>query len=163
MDSYIDNFRVFLHELFGQIRQISPSVCYLEMGKQHIDDVMGFMHMLYPTYQVWGITYYKKNPCYLIRGGQVLLDPHFDFTGRDDEHTPALAIEAEHPAIVVDLCTGRGLTLLAAHKYGAAFCGIELNKRRLAVAIDRAAKQGIRYENCGLMGGSIYDDFVSGE
>jgi methylase of polypeptide subunit release factors len=105
------------------------------------------MNALYPTRQVWGITYYKKNPCYLIRGGHVLLDPRFRwFDDFDDEYTPALAIEAEHPATVADLCTGRGLTLLAAHKYGATFYGTELNKRRLAVAIDRATKQGIRYE-----------------
>lgn len=56
----------------------------------------------------------------------------------------------EQPGSVADLCTGRGLTLLAAHKFGAKFYGTELNKRRLAVAIDRAAKAGVFYEKCNL-------------
>ena len=60
------------------------------------------------------------------------------------------AIQAEKPSSVVDLCTGRGLTLLAAHKFGARFYGTELNKRRLAVAIDRASKAGVFYEKCDI-------------
>jgi hypothetical protein len=144
MDSYISGFDTFLDALFSRIRQISPHTCYIEMGIQHVDNVMGRMHALYPTRKVWPITYYRKNPCCLIRGGQDLVPARFD--GLDDEQTPAAVIRAEHPATVADLCTGRGLTLLAAHAHGARFFGTELNRRRLAVAIDRAAKQGIRYE-----------------
>lgn len=144
MDSYISGFDTFLDALFGQIRDLRPGTCYLEMGSLHLTDVKSRMGALYPFIQSWPITYYRKNPCHLIRGG-----PDFsqeDFSGLDDEQTPATAIKAEHPSTVADLCTGRGLTLLAAHANGARFFGIELNKRRLAVAIDRAAKQGIRYE-----------------
>lgn len=148
MNSYIDSFEYFMDCLFGKIKQINPEVCYLEIGKQHKQDFIGRLNQLFPIVQDWQITYYKKNPCYLLRAGENVLEQ--DFTGLDDEVTPYRAIMFEQPGSVADLCTGRGLTLLAAHKHGKKFYGTELNKRRLAVAIDRAAKAGVFYEKCNL-------------
>ena len=144
MNSYIDSFEYFMDCLFCQISKIDPSVCYLEIGKQHKADFRSRMSELFSCVEEWEILYYKKNPCYLIRGANNTTEA--DFTGLDDEVTPLKAIQAEQPSSVADLCTGRGLTLLAAHKFGARFYGTELNKRRLAVAIDRAAKAGVYYE-----------------
>jgi len=144
MSNYIDSFEDFMDCLFGQISKIDPSVCYLEIGKQHKENFISRLSALFPCIEEWEIRYYKKNPCYLLRAGEDITEQ--DFTGLDDEVTPLKAIQAEQPLSVSDLCTGRGLTLLAAHKYGAQFVGTELNKRRLAVAIDRAAKAGVHYE-----------------
>lgn len=144
MDSYVSGFDAILDPLFAHISLVNPGACYLEMGKQHFNDVALRMRAIYPVVEIWPIIYYRKNPCFLIRGGQEKASR--SFYGMDDVQTPAAAIAAEHPTTVADLCTGRGLTLLAAHAHGATFYGTELNKRRLAVAIDRAAKQGILYE-----------------
>ncbi|MDD2813803.1 MAG: hypothetical protein PHF53_10370 [Bacteroidales bacterium] len=148
MNSYIDSFEGFMDCLFNQIKKISPEVCYLEIGKQHKSDFISRLNVLFPVVQDWQIVYYKKNPCYLLRAGEDITEQYF--TGLDDEVTPLKAIQAEKPSSVVDLCTGRGLTLLAAHKFGARFYGTELNKRRLAVAIDRASKAGVFYEKCDI-------------
>lgn len=148
MNSYIDSFEYFMDCLFGQIEKIDPSVCYLEIGKQHKEDFINRLSAMYSCVEEWEIRYYKKNICYLLRACEGITDQ--DFTGLDDEVTPLKAIQSERPSSVSDLCTGRGLTLLAAHKFGSRFYGTELNKRRLAVAIDRAAKAGINYEKCNI-------------
>ena len=148
MNSYIDSFESFMDCLFGKIKQINPEVCYLEIGKQHKEDFIQRLAAMFSCVEEWEIKYYKKNPCYLVRGADYITEA--DFTGLDDEVTPYRAIMFEQPGSVADLCTGRGLTLLAAHKFGAKFYGTELNKRRLAVAIDRAAKAGVFYEKCNL-------------
>ncbi len=148
MSNYIDSFEYFMDCLFGHIKKIDPSVCYLEIGKQHKEDFIVRLASIYSCVEEWEIRYYKKNPCYLVRGADFITDT--DFTGLDDEVTPLKAIQTEKPSSVSDLCTGRGLTLLAAHKFGAKFYGTELNKRRLAVAIDKAAKTGVYYEKCNI-------------
>jgi hypothetical protein len=143
MDSYVDDFGVFMDVLFEKIAWIAPETCYLEVGKQHQCDFMHRMGKLYPHVKSWEITYYMKNPCYLVQGG---LNPtDYNFTGLDEEHIPEIAIGVENPECVADPCTGRGLTLLAAHRHKVRFVGTELNRRRLAVAIDRAAKMGVNY------------------
>lgn len=143
MDSYVDGFGGFLDLLFDRVARLDPRVCYLEMGRQHLADVETRMEALFPCVESWEIVYYKKHPCHLIRGGEAPATTLF--TGMDDTVTPGAAIAAEQPGTVADLCTGRGSTMLAAHTYGARFIGTELNRRRLAVAIDRAAKMGIQY------------------
>lgn len=141
---YIEDFEQFASALFDRIAEISPGVCYLEIGKQNLDLFEREMNRLYPSVQTWEIRYYRKYPCYMVRGGESATG--FDFTGMDDEKTPMSAILAENPRCVADLCAGRGLTAVAAHKAGIRFAGTELNRRRLAVAIDRVNKLGGNYE-----------------
>ncbi len=143
MDSYLRGFDEFMDALFKCIEAISPVVCYLEIGRQHERDFAERLGVLFPSVQEWQITYYRRQPCFLLRGGRTPVSR--DFSGLDDEDTPFAAIEAEGPGSVADPCTGRGLTLLAAHKHGTRFLGSELNRRRLAVALDRAAQMGIHY------------------
>lgn len=143
LDRYVDSFDRFMDALFRAICDIGPKVAYLEIGKQHVKDFERRLSQLFPVVRDWGITYYRRSPCYLLRGGPKA--SAMDFSGLDDEETPLAAIETEKPVSVADLCTGRGLTMLAAHRAGATFYGTELNPRRLAVALDRAAKMGVRY------------------
>jgi hypothetical protein len=141
---YIDEFSMFYKKLFSVIWWYNPSVCFLEIGKQHLPDFEKEMNNLFPSVQTWEITYYKKNPCYLIRGG--ILPTDFDFTGKDDSETPFLAIQNEGCSCVADFCTGRGLTAISAFRQGKQFVGTELNKRRLAVAIDKIAQLGGKFK-----------------
>lgn len=143
-DSYVEHFEAFMDALFLRIKETGAKVCYLEIGKQRLADFQRRVAEIYPNLQTWRITYYRKNPCYLVRGGLGFTER--DFTELDDEETPGAAIAAERPATVADMCMGRGLTMLAAHNHGATFYGSELNRRRLAVAIDRAAQLEVRYE-----------------
>lgn len=139
----IQVFSEFYSALFMRIRQIRPRVCYVEIGKQNRDEFLLQMHAIFPIVREWEITYYKKNPCYLIRGGNDWQT--CDFTGMDDSKTPFAAIESENTDVVADLCTGQGLTAIAAYRLCKGFVGTELNQRRLAVTIDRINKMGGNY------------------
>jgi len=140
----IHYFSEFYSSFFSRVRQIHPKVCYVEIGKQNRDEFLFQMQAIFPDIREWKITYYKKNPCFLIRGGHERWQK-CDFTGMDDINTPFAAIHEESVQVVADLCTGQGLTAVAAFRLGKSFVGTELNRRRLAVAIDRVNKLGGNY------------------
>jgi len=144
---HMETFAEFYTPLFDHIKTIKPLVCYLEIGKQELDLFRYLLGRLYGIVQQWEITYYGKQPCYLLRGGDRPTD--FNFVGMDDVDTPRAAVRAENPAIVGDFCTGRGLTGLAALGEGKQFVGTEMNKRKFAVFIHRAQQAGFifRREN----------------
>jgi hypothetical protein len=142
---YINKFDEFTIPLFKAIALIKAKVCYIEVGKESLELYTNNLHRQYKYIQTWTITYYKTKECYLIRGSnEGFTDKSFE--GLDDEKTPEIAIKNEHPKIVADFCTGRGLTGIAANNNGVDFVGIELNKRKLAVFIDKANKKGYKYE-----------------
>jgi DNA modification methylase len=143
-DNYVDRFDQFYDALFHCIGRIAPKCCYLEIGRQNKTVFIEELAKLFPVVQQWPITYYRKNLCYLLRGGHKR--QHYDFAGIDDIKTPQLAVEVEPTQTVADLCTGQGLTPVAAFNNDKRFVGTELNKRRLAVAIDRVNKLGGKYE-----------------
>jgi hypothetical protein len=140
---YETSFEAVASRLFMHVETIHPEVCYLEIGKQNVDLFMAYMQKTYKNAQLWEITYYNKHRCFLIRGSDMATT--FDFTGKDDKDIPLLACSVESQNVVADLCTGRGLTAIAAFKTKKTFVGTELNKRRLAVAIKRVNKLGGAY------------------
>lgn len=139
-------FEEFCSALARHIHAIAPSVCYLEIGSQNRERFIEMLSSEFRAVQFWRITYYRKNPCWLVRGADRAVD--FDFTGMDDAQTPFRAIMLESPSRIADLCTGRGLTGIAALKNDTMFLGTELNKRRLAVLIDKTSKHGARWMRC---------------
>jgi hypothetical protein len=78
------SFNIFFIKLLSRIKQINPKVCYLEMGRQNIDYASAELSKIFPYIQKWGITYYKKNPMYLLRGGYT--HQLFNFNGFDYAH-----------------------------------------------------------------------------
>ena len=127
-NGYKDHFFDFCQPFFKLINRISAPVCYLEIGKQNLSIFHDRLQIIYPIIQLWPITYYKKNECFLLRGGHSF--QHFHFDGLDDEETPYMALQNEVCNTVADLCTGQGLTAVAAYKLGKRFLGTELNPRR---------------------------------
>jgi hypothetical protein len=140
----LKNFEEFSGALFHSIAKVGAEVCYLEIGEQWKDDFIARLESLYSTVHIFQITYGKKHPAWLLRGGDRL--PLLGFGGMDDEQIPLAVAEREPYGIMGDLCTGRGLSALAALKAGRPFRGTELNKRRLAVTIDRCNKAGGAYK-----------------
>lgn len=141
---YMNHFSEFYNPLLKHIKAINPKVCYLEIGKQELDTFFSLLSVVFEHVQSWKITYYGNKECYLLRGGINPVD--FNYTGFDDKETPYSAIYLEKPICVADFCTGRGLTALAANKFDVRFVGTELNKRKLAVCIDKCNKKGMNYE-----------------
>jgi hypothetical protein len=133
-------FREFTETLFGHLVNIAAPTCYLEIGKQNVDAFTKRLADVYPCVQSWPVTYYRKNPSWLVRGG--IRKAAVDFSGMDDMNTPGVAMENEAFSVVADLCMGRGLTAITAFSMSKRFVGTELNARRLAVAIEKVAKMG---------------------
>jgi hypothetical protein len=140
---YVDRFPSFLDVFFNRLREIHPKVCYLEMGVKNAALVREHLKQDFASVQEWPILYYRKHPCFLFRGGPTPVE--MDFSGLDDSETPFTAIISECPVSVADLCTGRGLTAVAAFKANVRFFGTEINRRRLAVALDRVNRIGGAY------------------
>ncbi|MDD3984108.1 MAG: hypothetical protein WC119_07380 [Synergistaceae bacterium] len=138
-------FEEFTKVLFHHIAAIAPVVCYLEIGKQNVELFKEAMADQYKAVQTWQVTYYRKKPSYLVRGSQT--PTSFDFSGYDDMDTPILAMQHENFNCVADLCMGRGLTGISAYKLGKKFVGTELNKRRLAVLIDKTTQMGAMWSH----------------
>ncbi len=136
------DFRAFADLLFDAIKTINPKVCYLEIGKQNLQLFEDLLGRIYRYSQTWPVTYYRKNRSYLLRGCHTYPTAG-NYTNMDDMDTPAKAIRLEEDCTCVgDLCMGRGLTGIEAYKQSKRFVGTELNKRRLAVLIDKIAKLG---------------------
>jgi len=144
LNSYIKDFSEFYGKLFDRIKQIDCFSCYLEIGRQNKDLFLRELSKIYPCVDYWNVTYYKKNPCFLLRGGHEYCN--YDYSGLDEEYTPAIAINEENSQRILDLCIGRGLVGIAAFREGKTFLGIDINKRKLAVLIERITKLGGRFK-----------------
>jgi len=86
------------------------------------------------------ITYFRRYPGFLYSFNSSGGDPLdiSDLAGFDDAKVvePFLVKCRESGSrVATDFCTGRGLTAKAAFKAGLSFVGMELNQRRLAVAM----------------------------
>ena len=140
---YIEDFADFERALFARIDQVAPAVCYLEVGFQAVDRWRAALAARYPAVQRFDVTYYKRSPCHILRGGAV--PTAHDYTGRDEADVIAAVAIDEQYSVMGDFCMGRGLVGLAAHHAGKPFVGTELNKRRLAVLLDKLAEAGVPF------------------
>lgn len=141
------DFPTFLRALLTAVKTTRGDV-FIEMGKAETPNLTTLVNEAGGrVLQQWGITYYRKHPCVLLRtqfGAGLRVPPMPDVSGMDDDHTPAAAIACStvEGNIVFDPCTGRGLTAVTSDKLGRVFRGSELNPRRLAVTIDKLVKCG---------------------
>lgn len=136
------DFGEFSDTLMQRILDIGACTAYVEMGNQFVDDWVERLEDHFPHVQRWAVTYYRKHPTNLLRASTIApID--YDFTGLDEAHCIKLVAQLEDYDTIADPCMGRGLVGLAAYQNGGRrFVGIELNKRRLAVLLDRLAKAG---------------------
>lgn len=137
---YISDFASFEAALFARIDDIRPPVCYLEVGKQAVDRWQAALQTRYACIQRFDVTYYKRNPCHILRGGSDLT--RHNYNGMDEADVIAAVAHDEDYSVMGDFCMGRGLVGMAAYSAGKPFVGTELNKRRLAVLLQRLAKVG---------------------
>ena len=137
---YRPAFAEFADVLFQRIGEIGPRTCYIEIGRQGVADFVRRLGQLYPVVQQWAVTYYRKHPTWIIRGGAGLgpLDLH----GIDEADAIYNIAQHETSTCIGDLCMGRGLVGLAAYRAGKPFVGTELNQRRLACLLAEIAKLG---------------------
>lgn len=139
------DFPAFLARLFTVIGQIAPKVCYIEIGKAALADVIVSMRRLYPTVTFYNSMYYRRpaNHCYWVRGGPKRIALPLD--GLDEADIIQWIAAHEDYTCLGDLCMGRGLVGLAAFAAHRRFVGIELNPKRLSVLVESMVKEGGTY------------------
>ena len=132
-----DNFKNFYLRLFECIREISPSVCYVEIGKEYLADFIIELRKQDKYVTFYNSTYYhnKGKVCYIIRGSNKFKKPKLD--GIDEEDIIKWVCENEEYDCIGDLCMGRGLVGYNSYINNKNFVGTELNHKRLSVLVER--------------------------
>lgn len=137
---YQTDFGRFAGRLFECVAEIAPATCYIEIGRQNVDDWQARLATLYPLVERWDVVYYRKHPTCIIRGSDA--PAMVDLTGMDEADCIDLVARVEGYKVIGDLCMGRGLVGVAAFRAGRSFVGTELNQRRLACLLDKIARRG---------------------
>lgn len=143
--AYIDAYRFFdkfLDRLFYYISLISPQKCYLEMGKQFVYNVSRRLHNQFPFCTIFPVYYYRTRPSFFLCGSMKNNSHYLDLSEKDEMDCIEMICKEETYSCVGDLCMGRGAVGLAAYEAGKPFVGTELNKRRLAVLLDKLSSKG---------------------
>jgi hypothetical protein len=135
-----NGFPRFLDALFGRIDKIAPRTCFVEIGKQHVNDISARLEARFPHVEIYAATYYKRSPCHVARGGVEPSEVHY--AGLDEQDIITLICQHEPFDMIADPCMGRGSVGLAAYKASRPFCGAELNPARLAVLVNRIHELG---------------------
>ena len=141
-----DSFEGFYLRLFQCISDISPSACYVEVGKQYLAEFVYEMKRTYRHVTFYNSSYYhkKENICYVVRGskkrsGKLPLDY------MDEENIIKWVCQNEDYSCIGDLCMGQGLVGIGAYQAGKKFVGTELNHKRLSVMVEKLYKAGLNY------------------
>lgn len=140
---YHKDFDIFIEVLFKRIKEINPNICYIEIGNQYKNIFYEKLKLIYKYTQKWKVTYYKKNPCNILRGSHISYT-NLNFSGLDEADCIKIIAEKEEYKTIGDICMGQGLVGLAAYNSGKRFVGTELNCRRLAVLLDKLNKKGVK-------------------
>lgn len=157
-DDYQTNFERFYKRLFECIAEISPRVCYIEVGKEYLSEFIQEMKKLYRQVTFYNSSYYhsKDKICYVIRGSLKRKSLPLDYM--DEEDIIKWVCANEDYECIGDLCMGLGLVGINAYKNGKKFVGTELNHKRLSVLIEKLASEGGQYSIVKLNGGRYYDN-----
>lgn len=136
-NDYHKEFEPFYRRLFECIWSIQPKTCYIEIGKEYLAEFIIEMKKQFRHVTFYNSTYYHRpeNLCYIIRGSDKRKKLPLD--GMDEEDAIAWICANEDYTCIGDLCMGRGLVAIHAHKNGKKFVGTELNHKRLSVVLEK--------------------------
>lgn len=149
--TYAVDWAMFIASLLDALSLVRED-CFVEMGQDGQPYLLARIKSHGGTVgKTWPITYYKTHPATLNHcwwGTSTLGTDTGGIAGQDDDQTPFIALDkiGRRGATVFDPFVGRGLTSIAAEQQGMSILGMELNPRRLAVAIDKLATLGYHPE-----------------
>ncbi len=133
------DFFAFYTRLFQLIGDVKPRECYLEIGKEYLDEYIRNMRRIYKYVTFYNSSYYHKptNFCYIVQGTNKRINRHWDNIDEEDIIDEIGKLDYD---VLGDFCMGRGLVACAAKRNGKSFVGTELNPKRLAVCLERLSK-----------------------
>lgn len=140
---YQTDYMPFAERFFECIDMIQPKILFVELFNSNVDYFVAHCDERFENIRLFETTYYhnKKNKCYVIAGTNfngILNELPFD--GMDEENVIEWICKNIQYNCIGDLCMGKGLVGWNAFKNDKRFVGTELNKKRLAVLVDKIHK-----------------------
>lgn len=134
---YQESFEPFTVRFFECIDQIKPKNIFIEVFKSNKNRFISECEARYDHVEVYDSTYYHKsqNNCWIIHASDEVTS--LPLNGMDEEEVIAWICGNFDYECIGDLCMGTGLVGWYAHLNGRRFVGTELNKKRLALLVDR--------------------------
>lgn len=134
------SFMPFAERLFECIDEINPKILFLEIFKSNYDLFLAEVKSRYKYVKILNSTYYhnQKNKCWVFAASNEPLPKIVEtFEGLDEENIVEKICQNIPFNCIGDLCMGMGVVGWNAFKNGKKFVGTELNKKRLAVLVDK--------------------------
>lgn len=136
-DEQKESFAPFEKRFFECIDEIAPKKLFLETFKDNHKSFFEECKKRYAYVKEYNIFYYKTKPCYLIVASNEPFEYADVFEGKDELVCLEYICKNVDFNCIGDLCMGTGLCGWYANKYNRKFAGTELNKKRLAMLIER--------------------------
>lgn len=133
------DFRHFLGLLWERILEISPQYLFLEMGKEHLGEILVEAKRRWKYVTFYNSTYYhkKQNICYVIHATNDYANRRYKcLEGMDEQRIIEWICRHHSYQCIGDICMGQGLVGWNAYLAGKRFVGTELNRKRLAVLVE---------------------------
>lgn len=142
IDQEAKKFDGFMERFFECVSEISPDILILETFKANHNKFLERVQAMYPNVKVFDSMYYRnpKNHCNIIVASKNPLPADLgieSINGMDEEDVIKWVCSNVPFNCIGDLCMGKGLVGFYANKFGKRFVGTELNKKRLAVLMER--------------------------
>lgn len=138
---YQEDYMPFAKRFFECIDEIKPKQLFVEVFASNYDYFLSEIEERYEYIYICKSKYYNssKNKCWILHGSNNLDDVTklIDCENQDEAKIIKWICENIEFDCIGDLCMGQGLVGFFANKYGRKFVGTELNKKRLAVLLNR--------------------------
>lgn len=140
-DDYKYDYLPFLIRLFENIDEINPKYLYIETFKSNKEMVIKECRKRYKYVYVDESTYYhnKDRHCWIIRCSNNSEVPGPNTLIDEEDYIKWICKNVDYECIA-DLCMGQGLVGYHSFLNNKKFVGTEINKKRLAVLVDKITK-----------------------
>ena len=138
----VQSFDEFVTHIKKCIEQIKPDRIFVECFARNKTQIIKMVESLFPCVKIYNNTYYHspKNACWIVQGTKQPED--WKLEGMDEWEAVFKICEDVPFKAITDFFLGQGLVAEAAFNAGKVFYGSDMNRNRLAVAINRIAKRG---------------------
>ena len=140
-NDYQASYLPFAERFFECLDEIAPNTAFVEVFASNYDYFFEQCKARFREVKVYNTTYCHKSDCkcWIIQASNTS-NVTYPFNDMDEQDVIEYICENHPYNCIGDLCMGRGLVGFYANKYGRRFVGTELNKKRLAVLLERIEK-----------------------
>lgn len=136
-NDYQQSYEPFKHRFFECIDEIKPRLLFIEVFKSNIENFIKECKKRYKYVKIYNSFYYnnKKNQCWIIQTSNN--EVKYPINNMDEAKVIAWICANIDFECIGDLCMGKGLVGYNAFINNKSFVGTELNKKRLAILVNK--------------------------